>query len=123
MCAAAGPATLVSWSRLLAGGFRDPLVGRDVLVGCFLAPFSVAVQRLAWFVFTWLGYPPPRPYYGPTWQFLGARTIIADISGTLIGGPFFWLAFLFILLLLRSLLRREWAAAVVWVFLFAISDV
>src|SRR5271165_6714709 len=28
------PATLVSWSRLLAGGFRDPLVGRDVLVGC-----------------------------------------------------------------------------------------
>ena len=34
------PATLVSWSRLLAGGFRDPLVGRDVLVGCFLAPFT-----------------------------------------------------------------------------------
>ena len=28
------PATLISWSRLLAGGFRDPLVGRDVLVGC-----------------------------------------------------------------------------------------
>jgi hypothetical protein len=28
------PATLVSWSRLLARGFWDPLVGRDVLVGC-----------------------------------------------------------------------------------------
>jgi serine/threonine-protein kinase len=27
------PETLVSWSRLLAGGFRDPLVGRDVLIG------------------------------------------------------------------------------------------
>jgi hypothetical protein len=27
------PATLVSWSRLLAGRFRDPLVGRDVLAG------------------------------------------------------------------------------------------
>ena len=37
------PATLVSWSRLLAGGFRDPLVGRDVLVGCLserLGPLS-----------------------------------------------------------------------------------
>ena len=30
------PATLVSWSRLLAGDFRDPLVGRDVLAGCLL---------------------------------------------------------------------------------------
>jgi len=37
------PATLVSWSRLLAGDFRDPLVGRDVLAGCFLAPFTTAV--------------------------------------------------------------------------------
>ena len=33
------PATLVSWSRLLAGGFRDPLVGRDVLAGCLWAAF------------------------------------------------------------------------------------
>ena len=34
------PATLVSWSRLLAGGFRDPLVGRDVLAGCLVGAFS-----------------------------------------------------------------------------------
>ena len=27
------PASLISWSRLLAGSFRDPLVGRDVLLG------------------------------------------------------------------------------------------
>ena len=42
---------------------------------------------------------------------------IADISGTLIGGPFFWLAALFVLFLLRALLRKEWAAAVAWVLL------
>ena len=109
------PATLVSWNRLLAGSFRDPLVGRDVLAGCFLAPFSVAVQRLAWFAFSWLGYPPPQPSSGPQWQFLGARTITADIAGTLIGGPSFWLAALFVLLLLRIFLRKAWAAAAVWV--------
>ena len=39
------PATLVSWSRLLAGGFRDPLVGRDVLFGCLLGSFSIAVRK------------------------------------------------------------------------------
>ena len=66
------PATLVSWSRLLAGGFRDPLVGRDVLAGCLLAPFTTALQRLAWFVFSWLGYPPPQPDSGPQWVVSGS---------------------------------------------------
>jgi hypothetical protein len=113
------PATLVSWSRLLTGGFRDPLVGRDILAGCFLASFTVTLQRLAWFVFSWLGYPA-QPSSGPQWQFLGGRTIIADISGTLISGPSFWLASLFVLFVLRALLRKEWAAAVAWVFLFTL---
>ena len=27
------PTSLISWSRLIAGSFRDPLVGRDVLIG------------------------------------------------------------------------------------------
>src|SRR5262245_4687551 len=30
------PATLVSWSRLMAGQWRDPLVGRDILFGAAL---------------------------------------------------------------------------------------
>jgi hypothetical protein len=114
------PATLVSWSRLLAGGLRDPVVGRDVLAGCLLATFSTAVQRLAWFVFFWLGYPPAQPSSGPDWQLLGARTIIADVALTVLWGPFFWLAFLFVLFLLRAMLRKEWAAAVAWVLLFSV---
>ncbi len=74
------PATLVSWSRLLAGGFRDPLVGRDVLIGCLLAASTLALQRLAWFVHSWLGYPPTQPSSGPQWQFLGARAIVAEVA-------------------------------------------
>jgi hypothetical protein len=114
------PATLVSWSRLLAGGFRDPLVGRDLLAGCFLAPFSMAIQGLAWVAFSRLGYVPPQPASGPQWQFLGARTIVADIALTLTWAPFFWLAALFVLFLLRALLRKAWAAAVVWVLLLSV---
>lgn len=111
------PATLVSWSRLLAGGFRDPLVGRDVLAGCLLASFTLTLQRLAWFVFSWLGYPPPQPDSGPQWQFLGAQPIVADVALALTYAPFLWLTELFILFLLRALLRKEWAAAVAWVLL------
>jgi hypothetical protein len=117
------PFTLVSWSRLLAGGFRDPLVGRDVLVGCLFAAFAIALERLAWFVPYWLGYPPPPPYSGPDWQFLGARTIIADISstwGAALGIP---LAQLFVLFLLRALLRKGWAAAAASVLFFTVFAV
>src|SRR4029077_5034310 len=105
------PATLVSWSRLLAGGFRDPLVGRDVLAGCLLGAFGIALVRLGWFVPSWLGHPPEQPYSGPDWQLLGARKLIAAISNNLIGALFVSLEFLFILFLLRAVLRKEWAAA------------
>ena len=114
------PATLVSWSRLLAGGFRDPLVGRDMLIGCFSAATTTAIGRLLWFIPFWLGHLPPQPESGPEWQFLGARTIIAAIASLLFGAPIFWLAALFVLVLLRVLLRKEWAAAVAWVLLLAV---
>jgi Protein kinase domain len=108
------PATLVSWSRLLAGGFRD------VLVGCLLASFALAFLRFAWFVPSWLGYPPPQPFSGPQWQFLGARAVVAHVAVSLMAAPLFWLALLFMLFLFRALLRKEWAAAVAWVLLVTI---
>jgi hypothetical protein len=107
------PATLVSWSRLLSGGYRDPLVGRDVLIGCLSACLSTAVLKLSWYAPLWLGHPPVQPRSGPWWQFLGARAIIADLSDGLVYAFFFFLGFLFILVLLRALLRKEWAAAAI----------
>jgi hypothetical protein len=114
------PAMLVSWSRLLAGGFRDPLVGRDVLVGCFFGAFLNDLAALGRVVPSWLGHLPPRPQSGPDWQLLGARTIIADVSINLRFAIFLSLAFLFILFLFRVLLRKEWAASLAWVLFFTV---
>ena len=114
------PATLVSWSRLVAGSFRDPLVGRDILAGCFLAMLSVPLERLGWFVPYWLGHPPPQPYSGPQWVFLGARPIVAQLALWLMLAFFVWFALLFVLLLLRVMLRKQWAAAIAWVLLFTV---
>jgi hypothetical protein len=114
------PATLVSWSRLLAGGFRDPLVGRHVLIGCLSGALSTALlERLGWFVPLWLGSPPEQPRVGPLRLLLGARTIIGDLSTTVLFAPFFWLAILFVLVLLRALLRKTKLAAVAFVLLIA----
>lgn len=111
------PGALVSWSRLLAGGFRDPLVGRDVLFGCLLGAFAIAWARLEWHVPAWLGQPPLQPYFGPQWQFLGARTTIADLSNNLILSLFISFVLLFVLFFLRVLVRKEWLAAIVCVLL------
>jgi hypothetical protein len=114
------PAMLVSWSRLLAGGFRDPLVGRDVLAGCLWGAFLTVVLRLEWFIPSWLGYPPPQPSSGEQWQFLGAGTIITYMSDSLFSEVLLSLAFLFLLVLLRVLLRKEWAAAIAWAFFLTV---
>jgi serine/threonine-protein kinase len=110
------PATLVSWSRLLAGGFRDPLVGRDVLAGCLWGAFAHDLAILGWFIPSWLGYPPPQPLSSSDWLVLSARGAIAATSNNLIfGAILIALAFLFVLFLFRALLRKEWAASLVWV--------
>jgi hypothetical protein len=57
---------------------------------------------------------------GPVSQFLGARPIIADISNTLVGSVFIALGCLFVLFLFRTLLRKEWAAAIAFVLFFLV---
>jgi len=77
------------------------------------------------YVPSWLGYPQPQPDFGPRWTFLGARAIVAQIALASVLATFFWLGALFVLFLLRTLLRKEWAAAVAWVLLFtgfAVAD-
>jgi hypothetical protein len=41
------PQALISWSRLLDGRFRDPMIGRDLL---FAVPFGLAWALLLWVV-------------------------------------------------------------------------
>lgn len=95
-------------------------MGRDVLLGCLFGAFAIVLIRLGWFVPSRFGYPPLQPYSGPQWQFLGAHTIIADISNQFILALFLSLTYLFVLFLLRALLRKEWAAAVTFVLLFTL---
>ena len=101
----------------LAGGrLSGSTGGTRCACGLFLwGAFGAVLNGLAWFVSSWLGHPPPRPHSGPDWQFLGARSIIADISNNSVFALFLWLAILFVLFLFRALLRKEWAAAVAWV--------
>ncbi len=102
------PHALISWSRLLAGRLRDPLVGRDVLAGGVFAiglSFLPTIQRWVWNA---LGESVPQPVLWSWNLFLGPRFQFGyylDVSAV-----FFALLILFLFLGLRLLLRREWLA-------------
>jgi serine/threonine-protein kinase len=119
------PEMMVSWMRLLDGRFRDPLVGRDMLMGCLLGGLLVLVQRLYQWVPTELGYFAPRPdRLGNT----GAELITLRGVGHFVSQAFLihsntlitCLYFIVALFLLRLLLRKTWLSVGVWLALFAL---
>jgi serine/threonine-protein kinase len=58
------PHHLVGWSRLLAGRWRDPLVGRDVLVGALGGIAMTLMLHLVLVAPEWFGSAPAAPRTG-----------------------------------------------------------
>ena len=81
------PHLIVSWSRVLAGGFRDPLVGRDILIGAvFGLGILICNFYLANLVPQLLGYPPPIPWLDfPATQLLGLRSFAFGFTQQIFG--------------------------------------
>ncbi len=109
------PQALISWTRVFAGRFRDPLVGRDVLYGAVLGIFFCDIFVLAYHLAARLGAPPATldtNYLGTARIAIAAwlEHIPDSISSTL-------LVFL-ILFLFRVLLRKSWLAAIGFILLF-----
>lgn len=105
------PHRIISWSRLLAGGWRDPLVGRDLLIGGFFGVIGALLSYL-WIVMPrWLSMTPGAPRVPDLEGLLGLRMVAGDFFYNILTlGIFLSLGVLFLLLLLRIVLRKEWAA-------------
>jgi serine/threonine-protein kinase len=113
------PNAIISWSRVLAGQLRDPLVGRDVLTGAALGVGWCLLIMLRHFEEGWFGRLPPRPMTIGLDPLLGARGMIAELLSIVPQEFGFALAFFFLFVLLRLLLRKDWAAAVAFVLILA----
>ena len=117
------PGRIISWSRLLAGGFRDPLVGRDILIG---AVFGLGAILCQWYLGTlvprWLGYPPRIPWLDfPGTQLLGLRSFSFGITNQTFAALFQSFTLLFVLLMVYILVRRERLAAIVVFVIMAVA--
>jgi hypothetical protein len=55
------PHLLVTWSRLVSGRLRDPLVGRDLVMGTLMGLTMTLITFGHYQVLAWLGWPPLAP--------------------------------------------------------------
>jgi serine/threonine-protein kinase len=107
------PHTLISWTRLLNGGWRDTVVGRDVLVGAVWGVGLAVVMAVAYrFLPGLVGQPSPEPATGRLDGLLGGRRLAALLAAMAIDSTFLGTSALLLFLLLLLLLRREKIAAI-----------
>jgi len=113
------PELMIGWSRLLSGSLRDPLVGRDVLIGVLVAIANGLVLALHTRVRGWIGQPVQFPIGATSnpWDgieatsdlLMGGRYALSRIIGTVMSIPTWGetMVTFFVLLVLVALLRRR----------------
>jgi hypothetical protein len=114
------PQALVTWSRVLAGRWRDPVVARDVAVGVLAAVAINSLRHALYFTMSPVGAPAATDaLMGGLARFtldqlMGTRFVAAAAFFCLGGGFRVALAMFFTFFLARALLRKPWLGAVVY---------
>ncbi len=104
------PDRLISWTRLMAGKWRDPMIGRDILIGITIGLGEASLASHGeWMVSLFRG-DSPEPLAGeiPVLGTPGAG--IAHFLGSVAGGIVWALTLMTVLMVLTILLRRRWLA-------------
>jgi serine/threonine-protein kinase len=112
------PQALISWSRLVDGRWRDPLVGRNLLLGVLAGVAGVlalSLQHLA----PWFGLPPQPLVESHVLTLAGPAALAGFLIERLGQGPGQVFA-LVVLLFLRLVLRKPLLAAGAFVALMTV---
>lgn len=111
------PQTLIAWSRLLVGRVRDPLVGSSVLYGIVFGALWTLIDHLDMLLPRWLGLEI-APRIVDTLPFevaLNTGRTLATLGDFMLGAVSSAIFSLLFLVLLKLLLPRPWAPAIVYV--------
>jgi serine/threonine-protein kinase len=107
------PQSIISWTRLVSGSVRDPLVGRDVMFGVMLGLMWVLILEFRFYL--GVAHFGDSPQFGQTDYFLGiGRTLGAALAQVPLG-IFGTMMFFLVMIGLRFILRNEWAAGAAFV--------
>ncbi len=108
------PSTMVSWSRVLSGRLRDPLVGRDVLIGSAFGILFSALEILSFRSLHWVG---GGQTVHPSEIFAGGRTAVVHALTRVNLSLVIGLGLFLFIALLRAFLRRNWLVYGIFVLL------
>jgi hypothetical protein len=107
------PHRIISWSRLLRGEFRDPLVGRHILIGSACGALLILFGSLTPATMRWLGVPFDL-ISTPGSEMLGSH-FFDRFAGQVTAGLFVPFLMFFLLLLFVTIVRKEWiSVGLVW---------
>ena len=118
------PHRIISWSRLMAGNWRDPLVGRDILMGMLIGLGGHVILFIGSELITrQFGSPADVRTHG----ILTTQLSAGGIGSTFFGWQFFMsllhaMGYVLLLLLLSLPLKRGWLAAVALWLLFMLPS-
>jgi serine/threonine-protein kinase len=109
------PQSLISWTRLLGGNARDPLVAGHILLGVtFGVALAIFRNAAVWYGFETRG----RIQNVQIGSLDGASVVSSLLSGVILPAAIV-MGILFLVILFRLVLRRTWAAAAAFLALFA----
>jgi len=104
------PASLVSWTRLFAGRARDPLVGRDLLLGSLLGAALVTSEALS---IAWLWKSAQDPVPAPVVMYLfGVPGLFRVAAAAILAAFVLGMGFLVLWQLLSWVLRSSARGAI-----------
>ena len=118
------PNTLISWSRMLAGKFKDPVLGRDVLLGTLFGLLAAVADQMQPIVEAGLGKPPIRPFgFTNSYSLDGLRGSMATVLFGAASSFSVALVVFFLFFILRLIFKREWLAMVLVGLLFCVPSI
>lgn len=109
------PQALVTWSRVMAGRWQDPLVGRDIVVALVVGTISTAYLCMV------TSFDTISMGEFQVQELLGARQILRVIAADLAGVISTMLLYFMLLFLLRLLTRNTWRASAAFVVLWCVN--
>lgn len=112
------PQSIISWTRLVSGRLRDPLVGRDAMFGVILGLTWACLYELRLALGTMRFGVMPQLL--STDYLMGGRSMLGSLLQQLPTAIQGTLVFFIILIVLRALLRNRWAAAAAFTAFFTV---
>jgi serine/threonine-protein kinase len=109
------PQTLITWTRLLGGRFRDPLVGRDLLLGALAGCMGFICLELNVLAPAWLGLEAPPLIVSPPEVLRGSASLVGHAISQTLFVIFVGLVHLLLMLVLNLTLRNRWLGGAAYV--------